>query len=75
MGSGEVRMSVSVISSLIMLDRCRIYSKNQDTEVSISEPDDQVELYIDFLEEINPYDWGNDMYLLDLIDDVFCRKR
>ena len=67
-------MSVSVLSSLIMLDRCRIYSKNQDTEVSISQPDDQVDLYIDFLEEINPSDWGNDMWLLDLIDDVFNRK-
>ena len=67
-------MSVSVLSSLIMLDRCRIYSKDQDTEVSISEPDDQVDQYIDFLEEINPSDWGNDMDLFELIESVFYRS-
>lgn len=68
-------MSVSVVSSLIMLDRCRIYSKNKRKEVSLSEPDDQVEQYIDFLERINPCDWGNDLYLFDLIENVFYRKR
>jgi hypothetical protein len=68
-------MSVSMVSSMIMLDRCRIYSEDRNTEVSLSEPDDQVEQYIDFLEEINPLDWGNDMYLFELIENVFYRKK
>ena len=67
-------MSVSTVSSMIMLDRCRIYSKNRNEEVSLSEPDDSVEQYIDFLERINPYDWGNDMCLFELIESVFLRK-
>lgn len=68
-------MSVSVVSSLIMLDRCRIYSEIRMTEVSLSEPDDQVDQYIDFLEKINPHDWGNDFYLYELIENVFYRKK
>lgn len=68
-------MSVSMRASLLMLERCRIYSKHKGTEVSISEPDDQVDQYIDFLEKINPYDWGNDDYLFELIDNLFHRKR
>ena len=67
-------MSVSTLSSLIMLDRCRIYSKNRNEEVSISEPDDSVDQYIDFVERINPADWGNDTYLFELIENVFDRK-
>lgn len=67
-------MSVSTVSALIMLDRCRIYSKNKNCEVSLHEPDDQVDQYIDFLEKINPYDWGNDMYLFELIENLFYRK-
>jgi len=66
-------MSVSVRSSLIMLDRCRIYSKHRNEEVSISEPDDPI-TYIDFLERINPFDWGNDTYLFELLEQVFHRK-
>ena len=68
-------MSVSKLESLIMLDRCRIYSEDRNKEVSLSEPDDQVEQYIDFLEMLNPYDWGNDMYLFELIENVFYRKK
>ena len=68
-------MSVSLVSSMIMLDRCRMYSKDRNSEVSLSEPDDQVEQYIDFLERINPSDWGNDMYLFELIEGVFYRKK
>ena len=67
-------MSVSRLSSLLMLDRCRIYSEDRNKEVSLSEPNDQVERYIDFLEMLNPYDWGNDMYLFELIENVFYRK-
>jgi len=67
-------MSVSIVSSLIMLDRCRIYSKNKNEEVSIYEPDDQVDQYIDLLERINPADWGNDKNLLKLIDNLFQRR-
>lgn len=68
-------MSVTMLSSLLMLDRCALYSKTRMTEVSLHEPDDQVYQYIDFLERINPADWGNDFYLLELIDNVFCRKK
>ena len=68
-------MSVSIVSSLIMLDRCRIYSKDRNTEVSLHEPDNQVDEYIDFLEKINRADWGNDMYLFELIESVFYRKK
>ena len=68
-------MSVSLVSSMIMLDRCRIYSENKQTEVCLSEPDDQVDQYIDFLERINPSDWGNDLYLFELIEGVFYRKQ
>ena len=68
-------MSVSRVSSLIMLDRCRIYSEDRNKEVSLSAPDDQVNQYIDFLEKINPYDWGNDMNLFELIEKVFYRKK
>lgn len=67
-------MSVSVTTSLIMLDRCRIYSESRNTEVSLYEPNNQLDQYIDFLERINPYDWGNDGYLFQLIENVFCRK-
>lgn len=66
-------MTVSRVSSLSMLDRCRIYSKNRMAEVSISEPDDDLNRYIDFFEKINPYDWGNDDYLLELVNNVFYR--
>ena len=68
-------MSVSRVSSLIMLDRCRIYSEDRNKEVSLSAPDDQVDQYIDFLERINPSDWGNDTYLFELIENVFYRKK
>ena len=68
-------MSVSRLSSLLMLDRCRIYSEDRNKDVSLSEPNDQVERYIDFLEMLNPYDWGNDMYLFELIENVFYRKK
>ena len=68
-------MSVSIVSSMIMLDRCRIYSKDRNTEVSLHEPDNQVDEYIDFLEKINPSDWGNDMYLFELIENVFYRRK
>lgn len=68
-------MSVDTLSSLLMLDRCAHYSKIRMKEVSLHEPDDQVEQYIDFLERINPADWGNDDYLLELIDNVFSRKK
>ncbi len=67
--------TVSLVSSMIMLDRCRIFSESRNTEVYLFEPDDRIELYIDFLEEINPHDWGNDMYLFDLVEAVFHRKQ
>ena len=61
--------------SLIMLEVCRIISSNRaDGYSSFIEPDDTLEMYIDFLEEINSCDWINDESLLDLIDKVFCRK-
>ena len=68
-------MNVSIVSSMIMLDRCRIYSESRNTEVSLHEPDNQVNQYIDFLEKINPYDWGNDTCLFELIESVFYRRK
>lgn len=68
-------MSVSLVSSMIMLDRCRIYSENKQTEVCLSEPDDSVDQYIDFMEKINPSDWGNDFQLFELIENLFYRKK
>lgn len=68
-------MSVSLVSSMIMLDRCRIYSENKQTEVCLSEPDDSISQYIDFMEKINPSDWGNDFHLFELIENLFYRKK
>ena len=68
-------MNVSIVSSMIMLDRCRIYSESRNMEVSLHEPDDQIDQYIDFLEKINPSDWGNDTYLFELIESVFYRRK
>ena len=61
--------------SLIMLEVCRIISSNREDGISsFVEPDDSIDLYIDFLEQIS-YDWGNDDYLFELIDNVFHRKK
>ena len=60
--------------SFVMLEVCRIISSNrEDGYSSFIEPDDTIDLYIDFLEEIS-FDWGNDEYLLELIDNVFNRR-
>ena len=72
MNKGEDEMSVSARTSLIMLDRCRIYSEYRQTEVCLSEPDDyNSEIMCDFAEIINPYDDINDTYLWELLEDVF----
>ena len=61
--------------SLSSLEVCRLISKNRkDGICHFSEPDDSIDLYIDFLERIS-YDWGNDDYLFELIDNVFHRKK
>ena len=61
--------------SLIMLEVCRIISQNREDGISsFVEPDDMMDLYIDFLEEINPCDWINDEYLQELVDNVFLRR-
>ena len=58
-----------------MLEVCRIISSNRDDGYSsFIEPDDTIDLYIDFLDVIS-YDWINDQELLDLIDNVFTRKK
>lgn len=63
-------------NGLIMLAVCEIISSNrEDGFSSFVEPDDSIDLYIDFLEQINPCDWGNEPYLMDLIDNVFNRKK
>ena len=68
-------MSVSVRTSLIMLDRCRIYSEHRQTEVCISEPDDyNVEVMGDFADRINPYDSINDSDLWGLLEQIFTRR-
>ena len=60
--------------SLIMLEVCRIISMNRKDGISsFVEPDDTIDLYIDFLEKIS-FDWGNDEYLLELIDNIFNRR-
>lgn len=69
-------MSIKSYESLSMLEISRIISSNRkDGICSLKEPDDTIDFYIDFLEKINPYDWGNDEYLMDLIDNVFTRKK
>jgi len=61
--------------SFCMLEVCRIISSNRDDGYSsFIEPDDTIDLYIDFLDVIS-YDWINDQELLDLIDNVFTRKK
>ena len=60
--------------SFVMLEVCRIISSNrEDGYSSFIEPDDTIDLYIDFLDEIS-CDWINDEYLLELIDNVFNRR-
>ena len=67
-------MSVSVRDTLSMWGTCH-YLANRDSSNSticvMSEPDDSLDLYIDFLEKLNPYDWINDFYLLELIYSLF----
>ena len=67
-------MSVSVRESLIMLDQCRLFSKHQNKEICMSEPDEPISYY-DFVEKLNPYDWINDSYLWELCEQVFHRKK
>ena len=58
---------------LVMLGACRIISSNRDDGISsFIEPDDTLDLYIDFLEEFS--DWGNDNELMDLMERVFQRR-
>jgi hypothetical protein len=69
-------MTVSTRSSLIMLDRCRIYSEHKQNEVCISEPEDYViEVMGDFADRINPYDSINDTALWELLEVVFNRTK
>ncbi len=67
-------MTVSARESLAILSTCEIFSRRNGI-CSQSEPDDSTDLYIDFLEKLNPYDWINDFYLLGLIDNLFHRKK
>ena len=61
---------------MIMLEVCRIISMNREDGISsFVEPDDTMDSYIDFLEEINSCDWINDEYLQELVDNVFTRKK
>ena len=61
-------------NGLGMLEVCRIISSNTDDGISsFIEPDDTIDLYIDFLDMFP--DWINDEYLLELIDNVFTRKK
>ena len=63
------------MSVFVMLSVCQIISKNsKDGVCTWIEPDDTLDAYIDFLEQIS-YDWGNDDYLFELIDNVFHRKK
>ena len=68
-------MSVKSYESLCNLEMSRIISKTRNGLCSLKEPDDFINLYIDFLEKINPYDWGNDYKLIELVESVFIRKR
>jgi len=69
-------MSVSTRSSLIMLDRCRIYSEHRGTEVCLIEPNDyETEAICTFAERAGGYDWINDTALFELLEQLFERKK
>ena len=69
-------MSVSARNSLLMLDRCRIMSKQLQDEVCISEPDEYIiEVMCDFGDRINPYDAINDYELYQLLENIFDRQK
>ena len=64
-----------VAPSLYMLAACIIWSNLRGDRIgSFIEPDDSLDLYIDFLNKLNPSDWGNDERLMKLIDNVFHRR-
>jgi hypothetical protein len=66
---------VSATESVSMLAVCEMFSKRNENGISSdSRPDDSLDLYIDFLEVLNPYDWINDFELLELIELVFERR-
>ncbi len=66
-------MSVSSIQLSCSLWVAVYFSKRNGIS-SWTEPDDILDNYIDFLEHLS-YDWGNDDYLLELIDNVFARNK
>jgi hypothetical protein len=67
-------MNVSISESINMIGTCVYLSTRNNQDASMSEPDDSLELYLDFLEKINSADWINDFYLLELIDNLFQRR-
>lgn len=68
-------MSVDVRVSISMLFTCLHFSKiNKNGISSFTEPDDTLELYVDFLDELS-YDWINDENLCQLCMKVFERKK
>ena len=69
-------MSVSARESISMLAVCEIFSKRNKDEISRdTRPDDTLDMYFDFLEKLNPYDWINDTYLQELLEALFERKK
>ena len=59
--------------SLTMLRICEMISRNKNKTVSLCEPDDTIDSYIDFLERFP--DWGNDTVLCKQVESIFIRKR
>ena len=67
-------MRKKAIQSLLSLAVCEHFSKiNDNGESSFTEPDDSLDLYVDFLDALS-YDWINDDALCQLCINVFERK-
>ena len=74
MYQGDRTMSVNTRVSISMLDTCLHFSKiNKNGISSFTEPNDTLDLYVDFLDRLS-YDWINDENLWQLCINVFERK-
>ena len=67
--------TLTIKQSLMALEIARMFSERNQNECAFIEPDDTLDLYFDFMEKINPYDYINDWRLDELLQKVFCRKK
>ena len=65
---------MKMTESIHCLGTCEAFSRINQDERSFTEPDDSLDLYFDFMERINRYDYVNDHYLDELLQRVFNRK-